>query len=117
MRILAAAGLMIVLVLTLLATPIDNGLHLLMDRGYFIPDRSSIFSFEPVRMNEGSGEWWLVGADRGSYYAMISEPDYALISRNDAASCAGFVLERPITWVRCPGLEIVGNADRSSLDY
>ena len=54
-----------------------NRLYLLTEGGYFIPEESSVFRFEPTKWNEGSGEWWLYGEDDKYYYGLNVEPDYS----------------------------------------
>ena len=44
--------------------------YLLTENGYFIPQESSIFSFEATKMNLGSGGWWIYGEDNKYYYAL-----------------------------------------------
>lgn len=47
-----------------------NLICMIIDRGYKIPDNSSIFTFKENKMNEGSGDWWLYGEDFSNYYGI-----------------------------------------------
>ena len=45
-------------------TPTLSNLWLLATGdGYSIPTGSSLFSFQPTLMNQGSGDWWIYGRD------------------------------------------------------
>lgn len=82
-----------------LATPLaSNAAMLLMDRSNFIPAQSSIFSFEPYVINEGSSNYWLYGQDRNYYYHFTYRADapYLYITRKNA--CAGFDRADVRTW-------------------
>ena len=59
------------LALITIATPLGaNAWSLATGQGFFIPEESSVFSFRVMRMNEGSGEWWLYGRDDEYLFAM-----------------------------------------------
>jgi len=82
-----------------LATPlVSNATMLLMDRSNFIPAQSSIFSFEPYVINNGSSNYWLYGQDRTYYYHFTYQVDapYLYIPRENA--CAGFDRADVRTW-------------------
>ncbi|MDT9581148.1 hypothetical protein [Stenotrophomonas indicatrix] len=82
-----------------LTTPLaSNAAMLLMDRSNFIPAQSSIFSFEPYVINEGSSNYWLYGQDRNYYYHFTYRADapYLYITRKNA--CAGFDRADVRTW-------------------
>ena len=53
---------------------LSNSWNLFTDCQYFIPNESTIFSFRPTKMNEGSGGWWLYGEDKQYYYGLNVEP-------------------------------------------
>ncbi|SHN57169.1 hypothetical protein SAMN02745728_00877 [Desulfovibrio litoralis DSM 11393] len=57
-------------------TLVLNSCRLIVDRGYFIPNDSSIFTFKPTVENNGSGEWWIYGEDYTYYYAYPEVDDY-----------------------------------------
>ncbi|WP_243381705.1 hypothetical protein [Stenotrophomonas lactitubi] len=82
-----------------LATPLaSNATMLLMDRSNFIPAQSSIFSFEPYVINNGSSNYWLYGQDRTYYYHFTYQADapYLYIPRKN--TCAGFDRADVRTW-------------------
>lgn len=67
---------------------------------YRVPARSSIFTFDPTVLNEGSGGWWIYGEDLSSYYWFADgAPSGPLsIRKSVAARCAGFVPTDHTTW-------------------
>jgi hypothetical protein len=80
-------------------TPVfSNALMLLMDRENFIPAQSSIWTFEPYEINQGSSSYWLYGEDRSHYYyfAYTPETPYRLIAKDN--QCAGFNKRDVRTW-------------------
>ncbi|XFC38513.1 hypothetical protein ACEF39_001511 [Stenotrophomonas indicatrix] len=82
-----------------LATPLaSNATMLLMDRSNFIPAQSSILSFEPYVINDGSSNYWLYGQDQTYYYHFTYQADapYLYIPRKNA--CAGFDRADVRTW-------------------
>jgi hypothetical protein len=56
---------------------------LLTENGYFVPQESSIFRFEPTKMNVGSGGWWLYGKDNEYYYALYQSGYLTLQKGNE----------------------------------
>jgi hypothetical protein len=66
---------------------LPNIYSLIVNRGYFIPEESSIFTFRATLDNPGSGEWWIYGEDNKNCYYAAVEP-YAVISKNN--HCPGF---------------------------
>lgn len=44
--------------------------------GYFIPQESNICDFQPLIMNNGSGDWWIYAKDRINIYHL--HPDNSL---------------------------------------
>lgn len=81
---------------------ICNLWNLLIGRGYFIPKESSILTFKPIVMNEGSGEWWLYGEDNNNYYSMenTNNTGYIFLSKKDAKKCEDFISTNYKTWCR-----------------
>jgi len=73
---------------------------LLTGRGYSIPEESSVFTFRTLRMNDGSGEWWLYGEDTNNYYYFTGETSrpYIAFSKNEAIHCKGFEITDYTTW-------------------
>jgi len=78
----------------------SNVWQLLTSREYIVPGESSIFTFRPTVMNEGSGEWWLYGEDAHYFYHFIGSPtiSYMKISRSQAVACKGFDSQDYKTW-------------------
>ncbi len=51
-------------------TPAISNLYAIsMEKEYKIPFQSSVFTFNPTKMNEGSGDWWVYGEDKHYFYA------------------------------------------------
>ncbi len=77
---------------------LSNSLMLMMDRVNFIPKQSSIFSFEPYEINQGSSSYWIYGEDGENYYYFSYEPasPYMFIAKNN--SCQGFDRKDFKTW-------------------
>lgn len=88
-----------VLAIAGLSTPVlSNALMLLMDNGNFIPAQSSIWTFEPYEINQGSSNYWIYGEDRVNYYyfAYTPETPYRLIAKRN--QCVGFDKRDVRTW-------------------
>ena len=50
-------------------TRIFNNLWMLLtDASNYIPDPSSVFTFQPTRIDNGSGGYWRYGEDNNNYY-------------------------------------------------
>lgn len=81
------------------ATPVfTNALMLLTDPVNFIPRESSIWTFEPYEINQGSSNYWLYGEDAHRYYYFVytsDEPYRSIAKRNQ---CAGFDKRDVRTW-------------------
>ncbi len=90
----------IILVLFVYLPVGNNTWQILTSRGYVIPAESSVFTFVPTVMNEGSGEWWLYGEDGNFYYHFVGSPEipYMKISRDHAKRCKGFDSKDYKTW-------------------
>jgi hypothetical protein len=52
-------------------------------QGYFIPQESTVFTFNALMMNSGSGEWWLYGEDKANYYALTDAEGYYVIDKTN----------------------------------
>jgi len=96
-------GWMIVLMVAVLGlgvlTPVlSNSLLLLMDRTNFIPAESSIWTFEPTLINQGSSSYWLYGEDQQYYFyfSYAQDQPYRLIAK--ANRCPGFDKHEVQTW-------------------
>lgn len=88
-----------VLAIAVLATPVmSNALMLLMDNENFIPAESSVWTFEPYEINQGSSNHWIYGEDRVNYYYFDYTPEtpYRLIARRN--QCVGFDKRDVRTW-------------------
>ena len=93
------AGFLSALLIACVATQLgSNAWMLLTDRSNTLPTESSIFSFEPYVINEGSSNYWLYGQDRNYYYHFTYQADapYLYITRKNA--CAGFDRADVRTW-------------------
>lgn len=77
---------------------LSNALLLLMDRNNFIPAESSIWTFEPYEINQGSSSYWLYGEDRINFYYFAYTPQsaYRVIAKSN--QCAGFDKRDVRTW-------------------
>lgn len=72
---------------------------LVTGRRFFIPDKSSIFSFHVIEMNQGSGEWWLYAKDSRYFYAYGRDGLlYIAFPKSQIAQCPSFQLRDRSTW-------------------
>lgn len=71
---------------------------LLFDQDNFIPEQSSIFTFDPYLINAGSSNYWLYGKDRRYYYHFTYQPQspYRYIAVDN--TCPGFDRNAVETW-------------------
>jgi hypothetical protein len=100
-RMIAYTFLAMILAALLISPLLGNAWLLLIGRGYFIPADSSIFTFEPIEMNNGSGEWWIYGQDYRYYYYAgdgVGKHRYRFVHRSQANACRGFVVTDFSTW-------------------
>ncbi|WP_235204874.1 hypothetical protein [Pseudomonas syringae] len=76
----------------------SNAFMMLMDGNNFIPKESSVFSFEPYGINQGSSNYWIYGEDGENYYYFSYEAaaPYILISKSN--SCPKFDRQDHTTW-------------------
>ena len=90
----------------LVFTPtVGNLWSLATERGFIIPEESSVFTFRATRMNTGSGEWWLYGED-GRYYYVQGEqsgPLYVAFPKSEVSRCPSFRPHDRTAW--CAALE------------
>ena len=87
--------------LLLVGTPLLlNTWMLLIGNGYEIPRESSMLTFHPTEMNQGSGDWWIYGEDFRNYYYMRDEGEdsYVVFPKEKAKHCAGFEPLQRGTW-------------------
>lgn len=87
-----------VLVLLAITNLFSNAFMMLMDRDNFIPAQSSIFSFDPYEINQGSSNYWIYGQDRKNYYyfSYESPSPYLFISKSN--DCPMFNRQDYTTW-------------------
>lgn len=100
-RIAAALSITVVALAFMgIGTPLGANLwSLATGQGFFIPEQSSVFSFRVIKMNEGSGEWWLSGQDDEHLFALHpSEPVYVSAALAAQTECPGFKAEDFTTW-------------------
>lgn len=92
------ALLLAVLLLGGLTPVLSNSLLLMMDRHNFIPAESSIWTFDPTLINQGSSSYWLYGEDRQFYFyfSYAEDQPYRLIAKNNP--CPGFDRHDVGTW-------------------
>lgn len=93
-------GLLVAAALTIgLTTPLPGNLFmLLMDRENFIPAQSSLFTFEPYQVSQGSSNYWLYGEDDHYYYHFTYEPahPYRYIAKDN--QCPAFDRDDVRSW-------------------
>lgn len=89
------AGVVIGCVATNLAS---NAMMLLLDRSNVIPQESSIFTFEPYVINQGSSNYWLYGKDRHYYYHFTYRDAAPYVYIRADNPCRGFDREDVRTW-------------------
>ena len=87
-----------VIVLVLTTPLVSNAVLLLMERSNFIPRESSIFTFEPYAINQGSSNYWLYGKDRTYYYHFTYEDDAPYVYIPQDNRCPGFHRQDARTW-------------------
>jgi hypothetical protein len=72
---------------------------LITAKSYTIPAESTIFSFEPTRMNNALGGSWIYAMDNERYYYQAaSTADYYMLRKEDALTCEGFDANDFNTW-------------------
>ncbi|MFW0714986.1 hypothetical protein [Pedobacter sp. N23S346] len=76
----------------------SNVVMLAMERNNFIPSESSIFSFDPYEINQGSSSYWIYGQDSENYYYFSYEPSAPYIFIPKINKCQGFDRLNFKTW-------------------
>ncbi|RON55465.1 hypothetical protein BK667_09685 [Pseudomonas frederiksbergensis] len=76
----------------------SNVMMLAMDRVNFIPAESSIFSFEPYEINQGSTSYWVYGQDPENYYYFSYESASPYIFISKVNGCQDFDRLNFKTW-------------------
>jgi hypothetical protein len=76
----------------------SNAMMMLLDRSNVIPEESSIFSFEPYVINQGSSNYWRYGKDRHHYYHFTYQHAAPYVYIRADNHCPGFDREDVRTW-------------------
>ncbi|QGK74875.1 hypothetical protein [Flavobacterium sp. SLB02] len=73
---------------------------LVIEKKYFIPEQSSIFTFNETVHNDGSSDVWRYGEDHSNYYFNLStlNNDVLFFPKKNIANCPGFNPEDITTW-------------------
>ncbi|ARU56846.1 hypothetical protein OLMES_2798 [Oleiphilus messinensis] len=98
---LSIAIITLILLTVFTYLPVGSNLwHVMTSNGYIIPKESSLFSFQVIEMNQGSGEWWTYGRDDQYYYHFLALPDrpYVKIPTASTVNCPGFIPNQFGTW-------------------
>lgn len=93
--------ILLVLIATLLFTPFFGNLYcLLIEKEYFIPKQSSIFTFSETVRNGGSSDVWRYGKDFTNYYYNLSNEnnDVLVLPKSNIDKCPEFNPEDVSTW-------------------
>lgn len=79
-----------------------NIFSLVIEKAYFIPKQSSIFTFTETVHNNGSSDVWRYGEDFTNYYFNLSSfnNDVLLFPKKDIHTCPGFNPEDVTTWCK-----------------
>lgn len=96
--LLVLAVSVLVVGILMFTTFFSNVLMLAMDRVNFIPAESSIFSFEPYDINQGSSSYWVYGEDSENYYYFSYESVSPYIFIQKVNECQGFDRLNYKTW-------------------
>ncbi|WDF64910.1 hypothetical protein [Flavobacterium sp. KACC 22763] len=77
-----------------------NIFSLIIEKEYFIPKQSSIFTFKETIQNDGSSDVWRYGEDCNNYYYNLStfHNDVLFFPKNKTKSCPGFNSKNVTTW-------------------
>lgn len=92
-----------VIAIALFCTSIfGNVFSLIIEKEYFIPEQSSIFTFTETIGNEGSSDVWRYGEDYSNYYFNLSTFDNTILvfPKKDVNNCPGFNPEDVTTWCK-----------------
>lgn len=79
-----------------------NIFSLIIEKEYFIPEQSSIFTFNETVGNDGSSDVWRYGEDFSNYYFNLStfENDVLFFPKKNVNNCLGFNPEDVTTWCK-----------------
>jgi len=97
----AILSITITTIIILLCTSLfSNIFSLVIEREYFIPKESSIFTFQETIHNDGSSDVWRYGEDCNNYYYNLStfHNDVLFFPKKKTKSCPGFNPKNITTW-------------------
>lgn len=93
--------ILLAFIVALFFTPVFGNLYsLLIEKEYFIPKQSSIFTFSETVRNDGSSDVWRYGKDFTNYYYNLSNTnnDVLVFPKSNIDDCPGFNSEDISTW-------------------
>lgn len=81
---------------------LGNVFSLIIEKEYFIPEQSSIFTFTETVGNDGSTDVWRYGEDYSNYYFNLStfDNDVLFFSKKNINNCPGFNPKDISTWCK-----------------
>ena len=91
------------IVIALCCTSIFGNLFsMIIEKEYFIPEQSSIFTFNETVQNDGSSDVWRYGEDYSNYYFNLSTftNDVLFFPKKNINNCPGFNPEDVTTWCK-----------------
>lgn len=98
MKVFYIIAMMVVISIIINTRLVVNLWTLLTDSSNYIPDHSSLFSFKPTKVDEGSGGYWRYGEDYHSYYYFLEkDKDIYIYSSKDKA-CKNIDKLNHLTW-------------------
>lgn len=104
-RTLSKKNIFLIILLAFLTvlffTPIlGNIFSLIIEKEYFIPKQSSIFTFNETVHNDGSSDVWRYGEDSNNYYFNLSDTNNNVLvfPKTNISNCPGFNSEDIATW-------------------
>lgn len=77
-----------------------NSWSLLNDPANYIPSNSSIFTFEPTKIDSGSGGYWRYGEDYKNYYYFSVDEKKTYFYTPKDMDCLGFDKFNYLTWCK-----------------
>jgi hypothetical protein len=77
---------------------LSNAWLMLTDRSNILPAESSIVSFEPYVINQGSSNYWLYGKDRTNYYHFAHTEQALYVYVPVSNTCPRFDQRNIHTW-------------------
>ncbi|WP_433816339.1 hypothetical protein [Flavobacterium johnsoniae] len=101
-------AILFITAITLFCTSIfGNAFSLIIEKEYFIPKQSSIFTFNETIGNEGSSDVWRYGEDYSNYYYNLStfDNDVLFFPKKNVNNCPGFNPEDVTTWCKVKALK------------